>query len=116
MKVMPITPSTEFTTQSFVLNLTIGNETKRCNMILNYMEKTDKWYCSLSNLQTGESYLTNVPVYCTYGEVGNDLWLPYLYKNIGMLFCFPRIAEPSSTDPSKNNFDEFILVWSDGNE
>ena len=116
MKMMLITPVEGFTSQSIILNLTIKEDTKRCNLTLNYMEKTGKWYCSLSNLQTGEVYLTNVPVLCSYGDIGNDLWLPYYYKNIGMLFCFPRVAELSTEDPSEDNLNEFALVWSDGIE
>lgn len=110
---MVITPEKDYTSQSIILNLTIGNTTKRCTLDLTYRDRTDKWYCSLTNMQTGEVYLMNVPILCSYGKVANNLWEPYWSKEIGMLCCFP--IAPTTTDPSKNNFDEFLLVWGDGN-
>lgn len=100
--------------QSLSLNLEIGKKTKRVNFELRYMEKTDLWYVTLTDLQTDESYLRFVPLLASSKTQLNNLWEPFRHKGIGMLGCIPVVDNPSSENPSLNNLNEFAIVWGDG--
>ena len=114
MNLMTINPDPQYTDQSIIMNLTVWGTTKRVALDFKYLEKTDKWYVSLTDVQTSEVYLMNVPVLCSYGDIANNLWEPYWSKGIGMFCCFPNVAAPSTVDPSKDNLNEFLFVWGDG--
>ena len=111
---MMVTPDPAYTEQSIFINLTMKGITKRVILDLRYIDKTDRWYMSLKDVQTAEVYFTNVPVLCSYGDVANNLWEPYWSKGIGMFCCFPNVSNPTTVDPSKDNLNEFLFVWGDG--
>jgi len=113
LKLKFITPIKDSLNQVITLNLEIGKETKRVRLSLIYQEKTNLWYMSLSDVQTEEEYLSNVPLLSS-GTNANNLWEPFYYKRVGLLFCYPKSDSPSTPNPSKDNLDEFYIVWSDG--
>lgn len=112
MNLYQITPIEDSQHQSLSMDLQVGKETLRVELELIYMEKTDLWYMNLTDLQTEQSYLRMVPLLASYGEI-NNLWKPFAHKNIGMLYCYPATDEPSTQNPSKDNLNEFVIVWGD---
>ena len=44
----------------------------------------------------------------------NNMISLYMHKDIGWFVCIPKIDNPSSEDPKKDNLNEFALVWGDG--
>jgi len=99
--------------QSIIVTLPIGDEGVRVDFELRYMEKTDLWYMTVTDLQTKESYLRYVPLIASYNGKLNNLWLPFSHKRIGDLVCVPLSDNPSTENPSKDNLSEFAIVWGD---
>ena len=104
------TPSALY--QQQVINLGSGDLSRRVIFELRYFYKTDKWYISMSDAQTGETICTCVPVIASYSFYIN-LLEPYYHKGIGWIMCVPVVDEPSSENPGRNNLDEFALFWGD---
>ena len=114
MVLQEIKPDYESLFQSISLTLTVSSTTKRVNLELRYLYKTDMWYTSLYDVETGEAYLTYVPLLASLPGEFTNLWEQYWYKRIGMLACIPAVDNPKTTNPSKDNLNEFAIVWSDG--
>ena len=70
----------------------------------------------LVSLCTGQVYVPNIPVICSYEEI-NDLLFPFRFlfqgSGIGSLFCLKATESPSSQNPSRGNLNEFQLIWGD---
>lgn len=107
---MQIEVNPELLSQAIITTIEVKGVAKRVRFEFDYMEAPDKWYVSLYDAQSGESYCINIPVIASYTGK-NDLFEPYHYKNIGELVCIPAVDEPSSTDPSIDNMDEFMVIW-----
>lgn len=116
MKSITITPIEDSSYQAITMDFQIGDKTKRVSLELRYLEKVDAWFMSLFDLQTEEAYFRNVPLLASYGDEWNNLWKPFAYKNIGVFACVPKTDTPSTENPSKNNLNEFWLIWGDGLE
>ena len=113
--VKQIVPIKDSLYQDSSLNLPIGEDNLRVVLELRYIEKTDRWYMSLFDVQMEHTYLLNVPLLSSvYGSV-NNLWEPFTHKRIGMLACYPASDTVSTENPSKENISDFIIVWSDEN-
>ena len=106
-------PSTLYQRQ--VLNLTVEGKTKRVIFETRYLEGTDKWYVSVFDAQTGSPYCTYVPLIASY-DIMVDLFEPFAHKRLGWLMCLALADSPSSENPSKDNLNEFGLVWGDSFE
>lgn len=98
------------------MNLDIGKDSKRVALELRYEEITDRWYMTLTDIQTEECYFSMIPLLASYNNKMNNLWEPFAYKGIGILWCFPKNDNPSSENPSRNNINEFWIIWGDGLE
>ena len=83
---------------------------------LRYLAGVGKWFLSISNTLTGEVYVNQIPLICSYEEL-NDLLFPFRWilrgVGIGSLFCVKAVDTPSSADPSRSNLDEFMILWGD---
>lgn len=110
-----ITTRPESLWQSSTIVLPFENEPKRVNFELRYLSKTDLWYMSLTDVQSGEIYFTYVPLLASSTDGPNNLWEPFWYSRIGALVCFPIVDNPKTQNPSRDNLGEFTLMWSDGN-
>ena len=93
-------------------NITVNGETKRVRFELRYLYATEKWYLSMFNAQTGESYFRYVPLISSYKDA-NNLLSPFQYKDVGIVFCLTTLDEPSSVNPKEENLDEFLALWGD---
>ena len=98
--------------QRQVLNLTVEGKTKRTIFELRYLYKTDKWYISLFDAQSGNPYCLYVPVIAS-DKLLDNLLEPFAHKRIGWMACIPLGDGPSTGNPTRYNWDEFGLVWGD---
>lgn len=111
----PIEPSGENTFQGLNVDLPIGDDVKRVSIELLYMEKIETWVMSLFDLQTSEVFFRSVPLLASRGSL-NNLWEPFSHKGIGQFYCIPKTESTTTENPSKDNLNEFYLIWSDGLE
>lgn len=116
MNLLQINPIEDSLNQSITMNLVIGNSAKRVMFDLIYKDATDRWYMTLTDVQTKECYFSMVPIVSSRDGFMNDLWSPFAYKGIGKLWCLPKGDYTSTENPSKNNLNEFALIWGDGIE
>lgn len=113
MTTIQITPDPSLLYQRQVLNLTVEGKTKRIIFELRYLYKTEKWYFSMLDAQSGEPYCLYVPVIASSLFL-NDLLGPFQHKRLGWMACLPIVDKPSSDNPGMYNWGEFGLVWGDG--
>ena len=100
--------------QIFCLPVSPDGRAFQAKVELRYLPAPDRWILSVSDAVTGEAYARNIPVVCSRGEI-NDLLLPFRFlfqgRGIGSLFCLKATDSPSTPDPSRNNLNEFYLIW-----
>ncbi len=100
----------ELKSQAIITSIEVKGNAKRVRFEFDYMEKPNKWFMSIYNTQSGESYVLNVPLVASY-YAKNNLLAPYAYKDIGEVVCVPVVDEPSSVDPEGENLGEFAVIW-----
>ena len=113
MNMIVIRPVSGQKRQEKIVNLPIGKKSKRLVFNLYYRDKTDMWYISIYEAQSGLLVCGEVPV-VNSGYYPNDLFEAYKHKEIGQIACIPMANNPSTENPSLNNWDEFALAWGDG--
>ena len=114
MAIMQIEVNPESLWQSQTLILP-GKETMRVNFELRYLPKTDLWYMSMTDVQSGKSYFRYVPLLATRSDYPTSLVEPFWHEGIGVILCLPLTDNPTTENPSKDNLNEFAIVWGDGN-
>ena len=109
-----ILPVTGDPYQVFYLPASPDGHAFEARVELRYFPLPDKWILSISDIITGQVYVNQIPVICSYGQV-NDLLFPFRHlfqgNGIGSLFCLKKVEKPSTQDPSENNWDEFMVLW-----
>ena len=102
--------------QVFYLPVSPDGRAFQARVELRYLSAPDLWFLTIADAITGETYVNQIPVLCSY-EVLNDLLYPFRWlfqgSGIGSLFCLKAVEQPSSPNPTKNNFHEFTLLWGD---
>jgi len=96
--------------QRIIVNLPLSSKAKRVMLEFIYKEKTNLWTVSVYDAQSGDPYCLRVPLISSRLYL-NNLFAPFATKGIGDLVCIPIVDEPSSVNPSLNNWEEFALVW-----
>ena len=112
MKALQIIPESNSLYQRQIINLEVDGKAKRVVFEFRYLYKTEKWYVSLFDAQTGNPICTYIPLIASY-EYFNDLFEPFSYKNIGWLVCFPIVDNPTSENPTQDNLSDFAILWGD---
>ena len=111
-----ILPVTGDPYQVFYLPASPDGHAFEARVELRYFPLPDKWLLSISDTITGQVYVNQIPVICSYGQV-NDLLFPFRHlfrgNGIGSLFCLKATESPSSQDPGRMNLSEFQLIWGD---
>ena len=83
---------------------------------LRFLPATGRWFFSISDAMTGESYVNQIPVVCSHGVL-NDLMAPFRWRfqgaGLGSIFCLKAVEHPGSPDPGEDNLGEFRLIWGD---
>ena len=83
---------------------------------LRWLSAPGHWFLSISDAMTGEIFVNQIPVICSY-ETLNDLLFPFRWlfqgSGIGSLFCLKAVDLPSSENPEKENLSEFRILWGD---
>ena len=109
-----ILPVTGDPWQVFYLPASPDGHAFEARVELRYFPLPDKWILSISDTITGQVYVNQIPVICSYGQV-NDLLRPFRHlfrgNGIGSLFCLKAVEKPTTQDPSEKNWDEFQLLW-----
>lgn len=112
MAVYYLNKNSEAYYQSLESEITINGITKSVRIELRFLEKTNKWYLSMFDNQSGEAYFRYVPA-ITCVEDTNDLIAPFYYKGVGSILCLRAVDEPSSTNPQEKNLRQFNILWGD---
>ena len=112
MKLILLNSNMKDLNQSNEIVIPVDGSQRRVYVELRYLEATGKWYLTMEDVETGESYFRYVPVVASYTSL-NDLVSPFSYKDIGQILCVPVVNSPSSVNPTKNNLNEFAIVWGD---
>ena len=83
---------------------------------IRYLPGPDRWFLTVSDAATGEMYVNQIPLVCSYMYL-NDLFYPFRYlfrgAGIGSFFVVEAVDSPSTTDPAEGNLEEFQLLWTD---
>ena len=108
--------TTEEPYQVFYIPASPDGHAFQAKVELRYLPGPNRWILSIADAITGQVYVPNVPVICSYEEI-NDLLFPFRFlfqgSGIGSLFCLKGVDCPASTDPGKNNLNEFQVLWGD---
>ena len=102
--------------QVFYLPASPDGHAFQAKVDLQYLPAPDLWILSIADAITGQAYVPNIPVICSWEEI-NDLLFPFRFlfqgSGIGSLFCLKATESPSSQNPSRGNLNEFQLIWGD---
>ena len=112
MKIAILNKNTVTQYQSMETTISVRGVTRRVRFELRYLTAMDRWFLSMFDAQTGESYFRYVPVIGCSTD-WNDLLAPFYHKNVGFTICTPVIKEPSGSSPQKDTLNEFGVVWGD---
>ena len=109
-------PSTDDPYLVFYMPASPDGHAFQAQVELRFLPAPEKWFLSISDGITGEVYVNQIPVLCSY-EILNDLLYPFRWlfqgSGIGSFFCVKGTDQPSSPDPGRHNLKEFILLWGD---
>ena len=109
-------PTTDAPRHVFLLDIAPDGVAIRARVELRYLPAPDQWVVSIWNHQTEELLINQIPLICSYGEI-NDLFLPFRYlrngDGLGFLFVLKNTDQPSTSDPSEHNLNQFLILWGD---
>ena len=109
-------PSTDDPYLVFYMPASPDGHAFQAKVELRFLPAPEKWFLSISDAITGEVYVNQIPVICSY-ELINDLLVPFRYlrdgAGLGSLFCLRNTDAPSTPDPAKGNLTEFQILWGD---
>ena len=102
--------------QVFIFPASPDGHAFQAKVELRWLPGAGHWVFSISDAITGQVYVPNVPIICSYEEI-NDLLFPFRFlfqgNGIGSLFCVKAVDKPATPDPVKENLHEFYLIWGD---
>ena len=98
--------------QSVVLNIEPDGNPLRLEVELRYLEYVDKWFFSVFDMETGDSYCRYLPVVASCNAMV-DLLGPIEYKNLGSFFCISNSGDDTVTGPTKDTLGDYTFIWSD---
>ena len=102
--------------QVFYLPASPDGRAFQAKVELRYFSAPGRWFLSISDAVTGEEYVRQIPLVCSYRTL-NDLLFPFRWlfqgSGIGSLFCLKAVDAPSTPDPAERNLDEFLILWGD---
>ena len=111
-----ILPTADAPYQVFYLPASPDGHAFESRVELRWFAKPAKWILSISDTITGQVYVNQIPVICSYEQI-NDLLYPFRHlfrgNGIGSLFCLKAVETPSTQDPSEHNLNEFRILWGD---
>ena len=111
-----VLPLTEDPRQVFTLDLMIDGDPFHARVEIRYLPGPDRWFLTVSDAATGEMYVNQIPLVCSYTYL-NDLFFPFLHlfqgSGIGSFFVVKAVDVPSTPDPAEGSLEEFQLLWTD---
>ena len=111
-----ILPTTDAPYQVFCFPASPDGHSFQAKLELRYLPAPDLWILSIADALTGQVYVPNIPVVCSYGEI-NDLLFPFRFlfqgSGIGSLFCLKATGTPRTPNPSRGTLSDFQLLWGD---
>ena len=100
----------------YILSASPDGHAFQARVELRYLSAPDLWFLSIADNLTGETYVNQIPLICSY-DVLNDLLAPFRYlfqgSGIGSFFCLKAVDRPGTENPSRGNLNEFYLLWGD---
>lgn len=87
--------------------------TRAFRVDVRWRDHVGKWTMSISNAQSGDSILSELPLTGSAPGCLNDILGQYGHLRIGSIFLLPNAADDYYTDPGKENLTGFALVWGD---
>ena len=111
-----ILPTTGEPCQVMYLPVSPDGHAFQAMLELRFLNAPGRWFLSISDAVTGETYVNMIPLVCSYEQL-NDLLFPFRWlfqgSGIGSLFCLKAVDTPATQDPGRDNLNEFTLLWGD---
>ena len=111
-----ILPTTDDPYQVFCFPASPDGHAFQAKVELRFLPAPDVWILSIADALTGQVYVPNIPVICSYDEI-NDLLFPFRFlfqgSGIGSLFCLKATDAPRTPNPSRGTLSDFQLLWGD---
>ena len=111
-----ILPVTNEPAQTLYLPVSPGGHAFQARVDLRYRAAPGRWFLSISDALTGETFVNQIPLVCSLERL-NDLLFPFLWRfqgdGLGSLFCVKAVDHPKTVDPGPDNLNEFYLLWGD---
>ena len=105
--------TTEEPYQVFYLPASPDGHAFSAKVEIRYLPGPDRWFLSVSDAATGEMYVNQIPLVCSYTYL-NDLFYPFRYlfrgAGIGSFFVVKAVDMPSTPDPAEHSLHDFNLV------
>ena len=109
-------PATDDARQVMYVPVSPDGHAFQAKVELRYLSAAGQWFLSISDAVTGKELVNQIPLICSHERL-NDLLYPFrwqfLGRGIGSLFCLKAVENPSSADPSRDNLNEFRIIWGD---
>lgn len=102
--------------QTFTTTINVNGKNITYLFLFCYRDKIGYWTMTVSDYETGEKILTNVPLLrINDGEADFDLFKQFAYKLIGSLFLVKEYEVYSDSPDFETIQEKFSLVWGDNN-
>ena len=85
--------------------------TRYFRLDVRWRDHVGKWTVSISNAQTGDSILSELPLVASAPGCLNDILGQFGHLRIGSIWLIPTAVDDYYTDPGKDNLTGFALVW-----
>ena len=109
-----VLPLTEDARQVFTLDMSIDGVSFHARVEIRYLPAPDQWEISVWDNSSGELWVNQIPLICSYGSV-NDLFRPFRHlregRGMGTLIVIRNTDEPKTPDPAEGNLTEFKILF-----
>lgn len=111
-----VLPLTNDSWQVFTADVTINGEPFHAKIELRWLPAVGRWFLSVWDHAAGILLVNQIPLVCTFGPL-NDLMFPFAHvrdgKGLGSMFCLRNADSTVTSDPDRDNLDNYHLLFGD---